>query len=67
MRPNLPLYTSEATRFLEQLKAERPHLEASQREGRALLWDRPPIDLEQTRRWGEARVAQKAYPYQTRT
>ena len=67
MRPNLPLYTSEATQFLEQLKAQRPHLEAAQREGRALLWDRSAIDLEHSRRWRESRVPQQAYPYQTRT
>jgi len=67
MRPNAPLYTSEVTRFLEQLKAERPHLEAAQREGRALLWDRPSIDLDQSQRWKDAGVPQQAYPYQTRT
>lgn len=67
MRPNLPLYESDITRFLAELKAQRPHLDASQREGRALLWDRPATDLEQTRRWQEARVPQQAYPYQTKT
>lgn len=67
MRPNLSLYTSEATQFLEQLKAQRPHLEAAQREGRALLWDRSAVDLEQTQRWCESKVPQQAYPYQTKT
>lgn len=59
------LYTSEATQFLNALKAERPHLERSQREGRALLWDKDPTEPEQSARWKAARVAQKAYPYQT--
>lgn len=60
-------YESEATRFLQQLKQERPHLEAAQREGRAIWWDRDAIDLDQSSRWREARVAQKPYPYQTET
>ena len=34
-------YKSQATQFLEQLKAQKPHLEQAQREGRALLWDKP--------------------------
>ncbi|MFZ9406365.1 MAG: DUF3460 family protein [Burkholderiaceae bacterium] len=59
------LYTSEATQFLNALKAERPHLERSQKEGRALLWDKAPIAPEQSERWKASRVAQKGYPYQT--
>jgi hypothetical protein len=65
MRPAIPLYISETTRFLEQLKAQRPHLDAEQKEGRALLWDKPSIELDQARRWSDSRVPQKAYPYQT--
>ena len=33
-------YKSEVTQFIEQLKAQRPTLEAEQRAGRALLWDK---------------------------
>ena len=33
-------YKSEVTAFIEQLKAQRPALEAEQRAGRALLWDK---------------------------
>ncbi|MEO6746397.1 MAG: DUF3460 family protein, partial [Caldimonas sp.] len=33
-------YKSDATAFIEQLKADRPTLEDEQRAGRALLWDR---------------------------
>ena len=33
-------YKSEVTNFIEQLKAQRPTLEAEQRAGRALLWDK---------------------------
>ena len=32
-------YTSEATQFIESLKAKNPQLEKAQRDGRALLWD----------------------------
>ena len=35
-----PHYTSDATNFLNDLKASRPHLDAAQQEGRALLWDK---------------------------
>lgn len=66
---NMPLfwkpYTSEATQFLEQLKAQRPALVEEQRRGRALLWDRP-IDAEAQQEWRAARVAQQPYVYQTK-
>ncbi|MGH6639075.1 MAG: DUF3460 family protein, partial [Polaromonas sp.] len=35
-----PDYTSEVTQFIDQLKASKPTLEAEQRAGRALLWDK---------------------------
>lgn len=34
-----PHYTSEATQFIESLKAKQPELDAQQRAGRALLWE----------------------------
>jgi hypothetical protein len=58
-------YESEITQFLRQLKQERPHLDAEQQKGRAIWWDKDAIDLEQSRRWRDAKVPQKAYPYQT--
>lgn len=58
-------YESEITQFLNKLKAERPHLAADQRKGRAIWWDKDAIDLEQSSRWREARVPTKPYPYQT--
>lgn len=60
------LYQSEATQFLSGLKAANPHLEQSQRDGRALLWDKAPIDLDTQRRTAEARVNQQAYVYQNK-
>lgn len=60
-------YESEFTQFLKQLKTERPHLETEQRKGRAIWWDKEAIDLEQSRRWRDAKVPMQAYPYQTKT
>lgn len=57
-------YKSNITLFLEELKAARPHLEQSQQEGRALLWDKAPITPDEQKRNQMARVKQKAYVYQ---
>ena len=61
-----PHYTSDATNFLNQLKADRPELEQSQRRGRALLWDKQ-IDREFKAQADAAEVPQNAYVYQTKT
>lgn len=58
-------YESDITRFIKDLKARNPELERRQREGRALLWDKPQ-DLDETRRQQAAGVPQQAYVYQTR-
>jgi hypothetical protein len=57
-----PDYNSDTTEFIEQLKAKKPDLEAQQRVGRALLWDKH-VDREASREWQQARVRQKAYVY----
>ncbi|BDU59092.1 hypothetical protein LMORI2_20740 [Limnohabitans sp. MORI2] len=57
-------YTSEATQFIESLKAKNPKLEQSQREGRALLWDKH-VNTEIQQDLQAGRVAQKPYVYQT--
>jgi hypothetical protein len=59
-----PHYTSEATQFIEQLKADKPSIEQDQRQGRALLWDKQ-IDRGFQAAAESARVAQKPYVYQT--
>lgn len=59
-------YKSEVTNFIDQLKANKPTLEAEQRAGRALLWDRR-IDRQAQADWAGARVAQQPYVYQTQT
>ena len=55
-------YESDITLFLKDLKKEDKHLEKSQREGRARLWDKPQ-DLRLQREFEEATVAQKPYVY----
>ncbi len=57
-------YESDTTRFLRDLKAKRPEIEAKQREGRAQLWDRT-LDLDEQARYQASRVAQRPYVYQT--
>lgn len=59
-------YRSDVTAFIDQLKAQRPSLEAEQRAGRARLWDKP-IDREAQAEWRDARVPQQPYVYQTQT
>ncbi|MDR7376027.1 hypothetical protein J2X19_000685 [Rhodoferax ferrireducens] len=59
-----PDYTSEATQFIEQLKQQKPSLEAEQLAGRALLWDKS-VDRSAQAEFREGRVAQKPYVYQT--
>ncbi len=59
-----PDYTSEVTQFIQTLKAQKPTLEAEQRQGRALLWDQK-IDLSVEQAYQEARVDQQPYVYQT--
>jgi hypothetical protein len=57
-------YTSDVTSFIAEMKVNKPTLEAEQREGRALLWDKP-IDREAQADYGDAKVAQQPYVYQT--
>lgn len=59
-----PHYASDATQFIDQLKAAQPQLEAEQLKGRSLLWDKA-IDREFQREAEAASVPQGAYVYQT--
>ena len=61
-----PHYTSDATDFIAKLKADKPTVEQEQRQGRALLWDKQ-IDRKFQADAQAAKVAQKAYVYQTGT
>lgn len=57
-------YQSDVTKFINELKAKKPTLEAEQRAGRALLWDRV-LDRDALAEQRDARVAQQPYVYQT--
>lgn len=56
-------YQSEFTQFLNELKVEKPDLEAGQQAGRALLWDKEPLSVEEQRRSKLATLKQRAYVY----
>ncbi|KAF0814312.1 hypothetical protein IGB42_01213 [Andreprevotia sp. IGB-42] len=57
-------YVSEYTQFMEQFLKDQPEVAKGQLEGRALLWDKAPINLDERSREGASSVAQKPYPYQ---
>lgn len=59
------MYESDLTRFMRELRQQKPHITVEQQRGRALLWDRQ-LDLEELRQKETARVAQQAYVYQTK-
>ena len=59
-----PDYQSDATQFINQLKASRPELESQQLAGRALLWDKK-VDRSIWTEYREGQVAQQPYVYQT--
>ena len=58
-------YVSDFTRFLTDMKQQNPKPEADQQAGRARLWDKEKLDLDEMRRAQESRVKQKAYVYQS--
>jgi len=60
-------YESEITQFIKDLKQKNPKLEEEQRSGRALLWDKSPLDLESMERAKASRVNQQAYVYQSKS
>ncbi|MDB5992178.1 MAG: hypothetical protein JWQ10_3581 [Herbaspirillum sp.] len=60
------LYESEATKFIAELKKNNPNLEEEQRAGRALLWDKTPINLDNSEREKSSRVKQQPYVYQNK-
>jgi len=61
-----PYYQSEATQFIDQLKAKNPELAVKQRQGLKLLWDKA-VDRSAWREYRAAQVKQKPYVYQTLT
>jgi len=56
-------YQSEHTKFIADLKAKNPQIDAGQVAGRALLWDKAPTSLDEQDRVKASRLAQQAYVY----
>jgi hypothetical protein len=61
----MAMYESEFTKFIRELKQQRPQLEAEQRKSRAIWWDHKQ-ELETAKRDKESRVKQQAYVYQNK-
>ncbi|MGL6072176.1 DUF3460 family protein [Craterilacuibacter sp.] len=57
------MYQSEFTRFMNGFLEKHPEVDTERRELRLTWWERE-VDLDDQRRWKEARVAQKPYVYQ---
>ena len=55
-------YTSDVTDFISELKEKKPTLEAEQRAGRALLWDKQ-LDRQALADQAAADVPQTPYVY----
>lgn len=60
------LYESEHTLFIKALKEKNPGIEEGQRAGRALLWDKPPVGLDEQERQLASAVKQQSYVYQNK-
>ncbi len=59
-----PDYTSGITQFISELKTQKPSLEAEQRQGRSIWWDKK-LDRSEQQQFGAAKVPQKPYVYRT--
>jgi hypothetical protein len=58
------MYVSEVTEFLRNLKQNNPHIEAEQKKGRAIWWDKEPASLARTAQIRESTIPQQGYVYQ---
>lgn len=58
-------YESDHTRFIRELMKENPKLAQEQKQGRAIWWDKRPVDLADREVMDEGKVAQRGYVYQT--
>lgn len=56
-------YTSEFTKFIEEMKKNNPDVEKNQQAGRNLLWDKKPINLDETKRDNDSKLKQSSYVY----
>lgn len=57
------MYESDITKFIKELKAAKPYLEEDQRKGRAIWWDKKPLDISENIAFDHAKLPQKSYPY----
>lgn len=60
------MYQSEHTKFIAALKEQNPAIDAGQVAGRALLWDKAPVSLDEQERLKASRLRQQAYVYQNK-
>ena len=60
------MYESEITKFIRELKTARPQLEEEQRKGRAIWWDKKPLDMKEVSEQDAGCVPQQPYPYATK-
>ena len=58
-------YKSDITKLIDELKANKPTLEAEQFAGRSIFWDQP-VDRDAQAEYRESRIPQQPYVYQTR-
>ena len=58
-------YESDHTRFIRELMEKNPQLAQDQQKGRAIWWDKRPVDLTDRRTMDQGKVPQPAYVYQT--
>lgn len=59
----MAMYESDHTRFMREWLEKHPQELEEQKQGRALWWDKPPMDTDAQRRLAAARVPQKPYYY----
>jgi hypothetical protein len=59
----MAIYESEHTRFMREWMEQHPEEIAVQKAGRALWWDKRPVESEQQQRLRESSVPRKSYYY----
>jgi hypothetical protein len=59
-------YESDIGRFLREMKEHDPAVEAGQKQGRAIWWDKQ-MDPDMYRRFRESGLVQPAYAYQSKS
>ncbi|MBV8046013.1 MAG: DUF3460 family protein [Paludibacterium sp.] len=57
------MYQSEFTQFMREYLQQNPEVDGEREALRLTWWDRK-VDLDDQRRWRDARVPQKPYVYQ---